>query len=52
MQKVKFFSSSSVPGLEKMVNEFITDKKIISISYGVMAQALYVLHTCCILYED
>lgn len=52
MQKVKFFTSGTAVGLEKLVNEFIKDKKVISVSYSAFQAGLAQWQQCCVLYEE
>lgn len=51
MFKVKTISGDSMYGLEKDVNEFIKDKKVINISYTMSGCGYGYIRECCILYE-
>ena len=52
MQKVKIISARKSLDLENLVNEFIADKKVISVSYNFKIDGIVSLFTCCILYEE
>ena len=51
-QKVKFFQRNSRLDLENEVNRFISDKKVINISYSVCEVGYSNYHYCCVLYID
>lgn len=51
MIKVKLIDDESIVKLEKKVNEFIKDKKVISISYAIAPCGYGYTRECCILYE-
>ena len=51
MPKVKMIADGSMYDLEKKVNDFIKDKKVISISYAIAGCGYGYTHECCILYN-
>jgi hypothetical protein len=51
MVKVKIIDDEYIYDLEKKVNEFIKDKRVISISYAIAPRAYGYTRECCILYE-
>jgi hypothetical protein len=51
MLKVKMMDDESIHDLEKKVNEFIKDKRVISISYAIAPCGYGYTRECCILYE-
>ena len=52
MPKVKFFMADTQAYLERMVNEFISDKIVINISYTTKEAGYTVHHCCCVLYNS
>ena len=51
MLKVKMLDDESKLGLEGKVNEFIKNKRVISISYVIAPCGYGYTRECCILYE-
>lgn len=51
MLKVKMIDEKSTHDLEIKVNEFIKNKRVISISYAIAPCGYGYTHECCILYE-
>ena len=51
MLKVKMINDESILGLERSVNDFIKDKRVISISYTMASCGYIYTRECCILYE-
>ena len=51
MLKVKMIDDESRFGLEEKVNEFIKNKRVISISYAIAPCVYGHVRECCILYE-
>lgn len=51
MLKVKMIGDESTYGLEREVNEFIKNKRVISISYAIAPCGYGYTRECCILYE-
>lgn len=52
MPKVKIFENDSSYYLEKEINDFIKDKKVLNISYNVHMYGYSSYREACILYED
>lgn len=52
MFKVKIIYDEFACELEKKINDFIKNKKVISISYAVTSRGFACAHECCILYEE
>lgn len=52
MRKVKLFQSAFEEDLEKLVNEFIQNKTIISISYSPVSVGSTFVSCICIQYEE
>ena len=52
MFKIKCFYAAYEDNLEKKVNEFIKDKKVINVSYSLDGRYDYCHHSCCVLYEE
>lgn len=51
MSKVKMFSKSSQYELEKTINDFIKNTKVISVSYSTTRVGYSVHHFACVCYE-
>ncbi len=52
MSKVKFFRADTQAGLERLINEFITNRIVINISYTIQELGYGVMHCCCVLYNS
>lgn len=52
MPKIKIFEDNSSYHLEKEINNFIQDKKVLNISYNVLMCGYSPYREACILYED
>lgn len=52
MSKVKFFMASSHGVLEQLVNDFIVNKMVTTISYTVQDLGHTAVHCCCVLYNS
>ena len=52
MPKIKIIEDNTTYFLEKEVNNFIKDKKVINISYAVHMCGCFTYREACILYED
>lgn len=52
MAKVKIFEDSNSYYLEKDINNFIQDKKVLDISYNTHMCGYSTYHSACVLYED
>lgn len=52
MPKVKIFEDNSSYYLEKEINNFIQDKKVLDISYNVHMCGYSAYRSACVLYED
>ena len=51
MNRVEMFDSNSQYELEKMINAYIKDKKVISVSYSTTLVGYSVHHHACVCYE-
>ena len=51
MSRVEMFNSDSQYELEKKINAYIKDKKVISVSYSTTLVGYSVNHYACICYE-
>ena len=51
MSRVQMFENKLQYALEQKINEFIKDKKVISISYSTSLVGYYVYHYACVVYE-
>ena len=51
MNRVEMFHHSSQYELEKLINDFIENKKVISVSYSTTMVGYYVNHYACVTYE-
>ena len=52
MPKVKIFEDSNSYYLEKDINTFIQDKKVLDISYSTHMCGYSTYRSACVLYED
>ena len=52
MSKVKIFEDNSSYRLEKEINNFIQDKKVLDISYNAHMCGYSIYRSACVLYED
>lgn len=52
MPKVKIFEDHNSFYLEKDINNFIQDKKVLNISYNVYMCGYSTYYSACVLYED
>ena len=52
MFKTQFFYCETQIYLQDIVNEFIKDKNVISISYTAAPYEYGYRHCCCVLYEE
>lgn len=52
MPKVKIFEDNNSYYLEKEINEFIQDKKVLNISHNIYVCGYSTYYSTCILYED
>ncbi len=52
MAKVKFFREDSQLKLEREVDNFIRNKRVINISYSIAELGYGYTHGCCVLYDE
>ena len=52
MSKVKIFYNDTRSTLEKEINDFIKDKRVISVSFVSSEVKYHFRYECCVLYEE
>ena len=52
MTKVKFFREEYQGELEREVNNFIRNKRVINISYSTNSVGYSIYHYCCVTYAE
>lgn len=52
MTRVKFFQEESQLELEREVNDFISNKRVVNVSYSIAELGYGYIHGCCVLYDE
>ena len=52
MTKVKFFREESQLELEREVNNFIRNKRVVNVSYSIAELGYGYIYGCCVLYNE